>query len=231
MEGAMLKQITLLKRITLGAALVTFAVAGSLRAQTLDQDRIPMPPVIEWPPDQATEMPGIRYEVFGTTERRADTARPTPALLTMIVTWLSMNFGLPATHDLPKVELVGQMKMAALGHHGLVSDHQTRTTVEVSHTMPLNAGRDLLAIYDVRRQTIYLREEWTGATPAELSVLIHEMVHHLQNVAGLKYECPEAREKLAFAAQEQWLALFGRNLEDDLELDAFTVLVRSTCPY
>src|SRR6266545_2543928 len=118
MEGAMLKQITL------GAALVTFAVAGSLRAQTPDQDRIPMPPVIEWPAEQATETPGIRYEVFGTTERRADTARPTAALLTMIVTWLSMNFGLPATDDLPKVELVGQMKMAALGHHGPVSDHQ-----------------------------------------------------------------------------------------------------------
>jgi hypothetical protein len=30
-------------------------------------------------------------------------------------------------------------------------------------------------------------------TPAELSVLVHEMVHHLQNVEQLKFACPLAR--------------------------------------
>jgi hypothetical protein len=222
MEGTMFQQIAL------GA--VFLALVGPLQAQPSDQDRVPMPPVIGWPSDHSTEIPGIRYEILG-TEPRADATRPSPALLTMIVNWLSMNFGLPATHDLPQVKLVGQMKMAALRYRGMMSDRQARMTVEAGHTLPLIAGRDLLAIYDVREKTIYLPEGWTGATPAELSVLIHEMVHHLQNVAGMRYECPEAREKPAFAAQEQWLALFGSNLMDDFELDPFTVLVRSTCPY
>jgi len=58
---------------------------------------------------------------------------------------------------------------------------------------------------------------------------VHEMVHHLQNIAGLKYECPQAREKLAYVAQNQWLAQSGRNLIDEFKLDALTVLVRTNC--
>jgi hypothetical protein len=41
------------------------------------------------------------------------------------------------------------------------------------------------------------------------------MVHHLQNlqnVAKTKFECPQARKQLAYAAQQRWLGLFGRTL-------------------
>jgi Domain of unknown function (DUF6647) len=78
-------------------------------------------------------------------------------------------------------------------------------------------------------RTIYLRKEWTGRTPTELSVLVHEMVHHLQNVGGLKYVCPAEREKPAYDAQDRWLSLFGRNLIDEFKLDRMTVLVRTHC--
>jgi len=80
-------------------------------------------------------------------------------------------------------------------------------------------------------RTIYLPDEWTGSTPAELSVLVHEMVHHLQNLAGLKYECPQAREKLAYTAQERWLGLFGHDLAQDFELDGFSLLAKTKCFY
>src|SRR5262245_34561878 len=68
-------------------------------------------------------------------------------------------------------------------------------------------------------RTIYLPEGWTGDTPAELSVLVHEVVHHFQNVLRLKYECPQEREKLAYIAQDRWLALFGHSLESDFHMD------------
>src|SRR5262245_11180099 len=32
-------------------------------------------------------------------------------------------------------------------------------------------------------------------------ILVHEVVHHLQQMANLTYECPAAREELAFAAR------------------------------
>lgn len=77
------------------------------------------------------------------------------------------------------------------------------------------------------RGIIYLIEGWTGRTPADLSVLVHEMVHHFQYKLGLKHECPQDREKLAYAAQDRWLHLFGHSLESDFELDGFSVIVKT----
>ena len=90
---------------------------------------------------------------------------------------------------------------------------------------------DTVAVYSDSARTIYLAENWTGGTPAELSVLVHEMVHHLQNLAGLKYECAQAREKLAYTAQERWLALFGHDLAQDFVLDGFSLLAKTKCFY
>ena len=67
--------------------------------------------------------------------------------------------------------------------------------------------------------------------PLELSVLVHEMVHHLQNFSGLRYACPQEREELAYSAQAKWLDQFGLNLIDAFELDTLTVLVRTKCFY
>jgi len=88
-----------------------------------------------------------------------------------------------------------------------------------------------VAVYSYATQTIYLPEGWTGTSPAELSVLVHELVHHVQNVAGLKYACAQEREKLAYEAQERWLGLFGHSLERDFELDGFSLLVKTRCFY
>ena len=89
--------------------------------------------------------------------------------------------------------------------------------------------RDVVAVYNDRTQTIVLDEAWTGATPAELSVLVHEMVHHLQNLAQLRYECSAAREKPAYLAQDQWLKLYGLDLEKEFEIDKFTIVASSAC--
>jgi len=58
---------------------------------------------------------------------------------------------------------------------------------------------------------------------------VHEMVHHLQNLAGVKFECPAAREKTAYLAQDKWLARFGKSLENDFDVDMFTVVISSAC--
>ena len=90
-------------------------------------------------------------------------------------------------------------------------------------------ARDVVAVYNDKSRTIFLSDAWTGTTPAELSVLVHEMVHHLQNLAGLTYECPAAREKPAYLAQDQWLKLHGLDLETEFEIDKFTLVVSSAC--
>jgi hypothetical protein len=85
------------------------------------------------------------------------------------------------------------------------------------------------AYYDDTTRTIFLPQGWSGQSPAELSLLVHEMVHHVQNVAGLTYACPEEREKIAYAARRQWLALFGRDLMREFRIDPMTLLIRTNC--
>ena len=89
--------------------------------------------------------------------------------------------------------------------------------------------RDVVGVYDDQSKTIYLSDKWKGRTPAELSILVHEMVHHLQNEAGLHYECTAAREKLAYEAQNKWLGLFGHDLESEFEINGLAVLVSTSC--
>jgi Domain of unknown function (DUF6647) len=148
------------------------------------------------------------------------------ALLTTIVLWLSVNFGLPARYDHPSIEFAPAAKIVAL-RYGSITGEQ----LQAGETSSSPAAREVVAVYVDATKTIYLPENWTGSTPAELSILVHEMVHHLQNVGKLKFECPQEREQLAYKAQEKWLNLFGRDLLREFELDAFTLLVSTRCTY
>jgi hypothetical protein len=154
-------------------------------------------------------------------ELASETADTQPAfssqqpLLTAIEAWLAFQFDLPGVERHPRIELADPARMAALRGGGLEAS---------SHG-------DVVAVYSDATQTIYLPEGWTGTSPAELSILVHELVHHVQNVAGLKYACAQEREKLAYEAQERWLGLFGRSLERDFELDGFSLLVKTRCFY
>jgi hypothetical protein len=47
--------------------------------------------------------------------------------------------------------------------------------------------------------------------------------------AGAAYQCPAEREKLAYEAQDNWLHLFGRNLEAEFEINGLALLVSTSC--
>lgn len=150
-------------------------------------------------------------------------------LLMAIVSWLSIGFGLPADHDHPRIEFVSPAKMDAVQLRAPASGQSPGTAIGEEQPAHRGSLREVDALYDDSSRTIYLPEGWTGKTPMEVSALVHEMVHHLQNVAGLQYECPQAREKLAYVAQNQWLAQSGRNLMDEFRLDPLTFLLRTKC--
>jgi hypothetical protein len=149
-------------------------------------------------------------------------------LLTTIVLWLSANFSLPASYDHPRVEFAPATEMVALRSKGRAAGWLLQPDVVVGQS---DQVAEIISVYDDSTKTIYLPDGWSGSKPADLSVLVHEMVHHLQNIAGLKFECPQKREQLAYSAQERWLGLFGHDLFHDFELDAFTLLVKTKCFY
>ena len=150
------------------------------------------------------------------------------ALLTAIVVWLSANFALPPVYDHPRIERISSIEMTSLLYQGaLGAQRREKSTIE-NQDQP-DQRRQIVSLYNVTTKTIYLTPEWTGRTSAELSILVHEMVHHLQNVAHTAYACPLEREKLAYEAQEKWLSLFGRSLLSEFGLDQTTLVLTSAC--
>lgn len=217
------------KPIRFCAVLIVAGAAVWSPAQVArSSDHVSNTSVAEWPQEKIADSSTIESQNTGTMEFHRQSARQKQPLLENIVTWLSDNFGLPANHDYPQVELISPTKMSAVRYRE--SDPDRPPSAVVNGAQSAQAGQDdLEGLYIDASRTIYLRQGWTGNTPAELSVLVHEMVHHLQNVAGLKYECPQAREKLAYEAQDRWLAQFGRSLKNEFEIDAMTVLIHTKC--
>ncbi len=205
----------MLMRIVVYATLFTFATVGLSSAQGVRQNDVPSLTTIE--------SPGVQSQL--------DATPPLHTMLTEIVTWLSANFDLPAIQDHPSVEFVSPAKLASMRNEdrGFLPDRTRETGVYA----PVEAAhqREVVALYAGTTKTIFLSNSWTGTTPAEQSVLVHEMVHHLQNLGKVKFECPMAREKLAYMAQDQWLKRFGKDLETEFEVDMFTVLVSSSCMF
>ena len=150
-------------------------------------------------------------------------------LLVVIATWLTVQFNLPAIDEFPRVELTSAAKMAELRQ-----DRLLQISGNAAEALPHQFGRPTItgetyAVYDDASRSIYLHEDWNPARPGDSSILVHEMVHHMQNVSGRKFACGGEREKEAYNAQRAWLGLFNRSLEQEFGIDSMTVLVRTTC--
>jgi hypothetical protein len=147
-------------------------------------------------------------------------------LLDEIGTWLVSQFDLPAVQERPAIVLVSNAQLLAKRLHSSSSQGAAYGT---TYTDP--GQRRAVALYDDALKSIFLADDWMGQSAADKSILVHEMVHHIQNVAKMKYECPMAREKPAYLAQDKWLAQFGLSLEQEFEVDMFTIVVSSACVY
>jgi hypothetical protein len=131
--------------------------------------------------------------------------------------WLHEGLGFPVVATAPRIVFVPAGRMSSLRYRDTPGGRL------------LPSDPEIVAVYDDQTRTIYLSNSWTGEQSTGGSILVHETVHHIQNLSGQKFECPEAREEPAFAAQELWLRRFGGSLESDFGLDPFTVLARTLC--
>jgi hypothetical protein len=167
--------------------------------------------------------------VFTASEVRSDVDSSKTALLRTISVWLAENFNLPQIGEVPRLALG-----PPLGADGMRDTRVLPLQPQDAPSGPRTAvdvGEQIIAFYDDATQTIFLPNGWTGVSRAEQSILVHEMVHHLQNRARLKYSCAQEREKLAFEAQERWLARFGTSLQIEFQIDPFTLFVRVNCAF
>jgi hypothetical protein len=182
------------------------------------------------------QVPGTNYEFLPGSFALLPSGEnaSTRALLAALVAWLSNNFDLPTTNDQPRIVTMSSEKMTRLYYQSFLKnpDYQSFRKDSAEGGSPeeqAQSDQRVVSLYSIPTKTIYLLPDWTGRTPAELSMLIHELVHHLQNVAHTKYTCPEERESVAYEAQEKWLSLFGSDLLSDFKIDRFTLLLSTHC--
>lgn len=86
-----------------------------------------------------------------------------------------------------------------------------------------DGGDNILAFYDRGTATIYLCDHWTGDTPVGMSILVHELVHHMQSMAGDRGDIGAGGERLAYALQDRWLRVHGTDLNKAFGIDPFSV--------
>jgi hypothetical protein len=191
--------------------------------------------------------PAPSQELLGDPELRPTSVTPTPPraaadmmegsrlwretaarqiLLRELMQWLSSNLGLPMVRDLPRTAHAGPATIATLRYRILLAAQQPAAPSAAQYV-----SQQTVAVYLDDERTIYLPLNFSGQTAEDLSILVHELVHHIQNVAGLRHECPQAREKDAYLAQERWLAQFEKSLASGFGIDPFTVLVNGLCGY
>ncbi len=162
--------------------------------------------------------------VFTAFETQREAGPLIVELLPKIAAWISHSFDLPQIDQLPRVQFISSTQVNAL-RYGVPQPLPGQAFEQAGPF--LGAGRAVVAVY--AKDTIYISDGWRGGSPADQSVLIHEMVHHLQNHAQLRYGCPQEREKLAYQVQERWLMQFGATLQTEFEVDPMTLFLHSAC--
>jgi len=229
MRGMSFKEAPMLKQIFLYPVASILFVAGFAAAET------PRQPIGSSALENNAMQPKLGHGMAATEFPANDPimvpargSGPTPVLLREIVTWLTANFRLPATRELPAVKLVPAAELPAR-RIKRVQTNGAQVQDFANPAVQAPYRREVVAVYNTDTRTILLADSWTGKTPADISIVVHEMVHHLQTIGKLKYECAGAREKPAYLAQDKWLNKFGMNLAKEFQVDRLTLLVASSC--
>jgi hypothetical protein len=205
-------------RATVGLLVLMLVVPAAHAQELLGDPELRRASVTSEPPRAAADI------MDGSRPWSETTAQQT--LLRELMQWLSSTMGLPLVRDLPRIAHAGPAAIAKIRYRTLLAAQQA-----VAAAAPHYVSQQTVAVYVDSERTIYLPNDFTGRTAEDLSVLVHELVHHIQNVAGLRHECPQAREKDAYLAQEQWLVQFKKSLASAFDIDPFTVLVNGLCGY
>ena len=143
-----------------------------------------------------------------------ETVQLEPAVVTGLIAWIVGRTGW-ANQDPPSIRFVTPSQLLKIYH---VGDEDVLNDV------------GLKALYLIGTHTVYLPENWNQNDLLDRSVLLHELVHHLQQLNNVKAACLAAREPQAYDLQIEWLREQG--IQDPykfLNIDEFTITFMSLC--
>lgn len=156
--------------------------------------------------------------------RAADTARCLPAItahpaldpdiVPRMIAWLAVKTGWEA-RAAPALQFVEPAQLAKMYFGNDVAADRICPT----------------ALYSIARHTVYLSTAWNQDNLHDRSVLLHELVHHLQVLDKVKVDCPALYDRQAFHWQAVWLRAQGiRDPYAFLKLDEFMIYTMTSCP-
>lgn len=126
-------------------------------------------------------------------------------LLNELNTWLETKTEFKKRDSQPKIMLI-EIKLA-----------------EKLHGSADSSEGSIRGLYDDETKTIYLTKPWSPSDQRDVSVLLHEMVHHRQS--ELHWYCRQAQEWRAYQIQAQWL----QELNIDSGFYWPAILLESSC--
>lgn len=110
-------------------------------------------------------------------------------IITALLIWLGANSDFNVNMDIPVVMFLPQDQME-LQYFG------------ESHT---DDHSELHAFYDTQKNIIVLPNTWDRRDPWDLSVLLHEMIHYVQDQNETEFNCTAEMEKDSWPLQQKYL--------------------------
>ena len=136
------------------------------------------------------------------------------ALRLALMVWISGVTGLLVPAELPQVVYA--------------SDEQL-CEVYTGKDCPADASTTIVALYHRVKHTMYLPDEFDVGHPYYISVLVHELTHHMQSCSDRQYPCVGAIEREAYAAGFKWLESMGLDALAVSKLDMLSLIHYTSC--
>ena len=132
-------------------------------------------------------------------------------ILTALMIWLGANTQFNTNYDIPRVIFLPQQQLEDMFYGD--AEHLPDS---------------LHGLYDRDVDTIYLSDDWDRRSAWDMGVLVHEMVHYLQDMNGIEFNCMAEMEKTAWPIQHKYLKQ-KHNYDWDYDKLWFTMI--SNCNY
>jgi len=141
-------------------------------------------------------------------------------LLRALMVWASAQTGLPMTDELPEIRITNRCEIERIFYS------------DMSKSCEDTALR-IQAIYDPRVARMLLPETWSEKNIYDISMLVHEVVHHLQAKNGQTPETVGCTgrdiEKPAYDAQIAWLEAAGLDAFETMGINGLAYRLLTIC--
>ena len=149
-------------------------------------------------------------------------------IITALMLWISTATGW-AIPEHPKITYIEDSNRFFILSH----DCDSKPNQPICETYD-GKTTNILALYNSSTSTVYLHKDFWWASVRDQSILLHELVHHMQyshDFSQYSRLCKGDIEKEAYDIQEIWLKERGKTLRDTIELGPLMRHVLTQCDF